>query len=101
MGFRFRRSLKLLPGIRINLGKRGASLSVGVRGAHTTFGRRGTRTTVGIPGTGLSYTALQRHHEGDRQGVPDGRKPNDLRHPLLLLILSLAALAFLFAHLFG
>lgn len=45
MGFRFRRSMRLLPGIRINLSKTGTSLTAGVRGAHET---------IGIPGTGLS-----------------------------------------------
>jgi hypothetical protein len=54
---RFRRSIKILPGIRINLGKRSASVSVGGRGAHVTL-RPGhkVRATVGLPGTGLSYT---------------------------------------------
>ena len=56
MGFRFRRSFRLLPGIRLNLGKRGVSTSVGVRGTHVTFGSSGTRETIGVPGTGLSYT---------------------------------------------
>jgi hypothetical protein len=56
MGFRFRRTFTVIPGVRINLGKRGASVSVGVRGAHVTMGPRGTRTTVGIPGTGASCT---------------------------------------------
>jgi hypothetical protein len=60
MGFRFRRSFRLLPGIRVNLGKRGASVSLGRRGAHVTIGPTGTRTTVGLPGTGLSYTQLDR-----------------------------------------
>ena len=54
MGFRFHRSIKLLPGIRLNFGKRGISTSIGVRGAHVTFGKTGTRTTVGLPGSGLS-----------------------------------------------
>jgi hypothetical protein len=56
MGFRFRRSVRLFPSVRINLGKRSASVSVGVRGAHVTL-RPGhkARTTVGVPGTGLSY----------------------------------------------
>jgi uncharacterized protein DUF4236 len=35
MGFRFHRSLKILPGIRLNFGKRGISTSIGVRGAPT------------------------------------------------------------------
>jgi hypothetical protein len=62
MGFRFRRSVKILPGIRLNFGKRGVSTSIGVRGAHVTFGKTGTRTTVGLPGSGLSYTRLERPH---------------------------------------
>jgi hypothetical protein len=37
MGFRFRRSIKILPDIRINLAKRSASLSLGGRGAHVTM----------------------------------------------------------------
>jgi hypothetical protein len=61
--FRFRRSIRLFPGVRINLGKRSASVSVGVRGAHVTFGGpQGTRTTVGLPGTGLSYTETTKPH---------------------------------------
>ena len=56
MPFRFRRSVKILPGIRINLGKRGASLSVGGRGAHVTFGHGKVRETIGLPGTGISFT---------------------------------------------
>jgi hypothetical protein len=55
MGFRFRRSIRILPGIRLNLGKRPTSVSLGVRGAHVTM-RPGhkVRATVGVPGTGLS-----------------------------------------------
>lgn len=64
MGFRFRRSIKLFPGLRLNFGKRGISASIGVRGAHITYGPSGTRTTVGLPGSGLSYTHLDKpHHE--------------------------------------
>jgi hypothetical protein len=55
MGLRFRKSIRLAPGVRLNLGLRGASLSVGGRGASVTFGSRGASASVGIPGTGLSY----------------------------------------------
>ena len=54
--FRFRRSIKIAPGIRWNFGKKSSSLSFGGRGFHYTVGSRGSRTTVGIPGTGMSYT---------------------------------------------
>ncbi|MGI8848484.1 MAG: DUF4236 domain-containing protein [Candidatus Dormibacteria bacterium] len=70
MGYlRFRRRLKVAPGVTLNLGKRGVSASAGVRGAHVTAGR-GTRATVGIPGTGLSYTSLVKHNAGGGAGGP-------------------------------
>jgi hypothetical protein len=64
MGFlRFRRSVRVLPGIRLNFGRRSTSVSIGVRGAHVTFGgSQGTRTTIGIPGSGLSYTEVSKPH---------------------------------------
>lgn len=56
MGFRFRKSVKLAPGVKLNIGKRGASISGGVKGARVSVHSSGrTTTTVGIPGTGLSY----------------------------------------------
>jgi hypothetical protein len=57
MGFRFHHSLRVLPGVRLNLSKGGVSASVGIRGAWFTIGQKGTRATVGLPGTGLSYTS--------------------------------------------
>jgi len=55
MGFRFRKSVRLFPGVRLNFSTRGTSLSVGRRGATVNFSKRGTRLTLGLPGTGLSY----------------------------------------------
>jgi hypothetical protein len=66
VGFRFHRSIRLLPGVRLNLSKSGVSTSIGTRGAWLTFGERGTRTTVGIPGTGISYTQTV-HPNSDHQ----------------------------------
>ena len=56
MGLRFRKSVKICKGVKVNFSKSGASLSLGGRGHSVNFGGRGTRTTIGIPGTGLSYT---------------------------------------------
>ena len=53
MALRFRRSIKLAPGIRMNFSGRGASLTVGPRGASVNFGSRGAYLNSGIPGTGL------------------------------------------------
>jgi hypothetical protein len=58
MGFRFRRSLKIAPGIRLNFSKRGTSLSLGGHGFTKNISKRGTKTTVGLPGTGISYSTF-------------------------------------------
>lgn len=55
MAFRFRHTLRIAPGIRVNIGKRGVSLSTGVRGASVTLGKHGVWGNVGLPGTGMSY----------------------------------------------
>lgn len=56
MTFRFRKSLRLAPGLRLILSKGGASFSLGAKGFTLNLGKRSARTTVGIPGTGLSYS---------------------------------------------
>lgn len=55
MGFRFRKSVTLFPGVRLNLSKSGVSTSVGRPGATVNLGSGGVRGNVGLPGTGLSY----------------------------------------------
>ena len=75
--FRFRKSVKILPGLKINFNKKGVSMTAGVRGMHCTIGKDKVHTTVGIPGTGLSYTTIQRFNPTNaqntvyqQQGVP-------------------------------
>jgi hypothetical protein len=58
MGFNFRKSIRIAPGVRINLSKGGISLSGGTRGASINLGRRGVKTTLGAPGTGFSWSKL-------------------------------------------
>lgn len=53
MGVRFRRRIRIAPGIYLNLSGSGVSASVGPRGASLTFGRQGVHSNLGIPGTGL------------------------------------------------
>ena len=60
MGFRFRRSIRLLPGVRINLSKTGPSLTAGVRGVTTNISSKGMRNTASLPGTGLSCVSERR-----------------------------------------
>lgn len=57
MGLRFRKSLKIAPGVKLNLNKKSTSVTFGGKGFHHTVSSTGKRTsTVGIPGTGLSYS---------------------------------------------
>lgn len=57
MGIRFRKSIKLGGGTKLNLSKSGVGISTGVKGfrvSKNTSGR--SRVTASLPGTGLSYT---------------------------------------------
>lgn len=56
MGWRYRRSVKICKGVKVNFSKTGASLTLGGPGHSVNISENGTRVTYGIPGTGLSYT---------------------------------------------
>ncbi|MEN9324881.1 MAG: hypothetical protein RL414_635 [Actinomycetota bacterium] len=54
MSLRFRRSIKIAPGLRLNFNKNSWGLSAGVPGARMSWNSKGQVTrTFGIPGTGL------------------------------------------------
>lgn len=53
MAIRFRKSIKLAPGVRWNFSGSGTSWTLGPRGASIGIGKRGTYLNTGIPGTGL------------------------------------------------
>ena len=66
MGLRFRRRIKILPGLYVNVSKSGLYFSAGVRGASVTFGGKGgTYVNAGIPCTGIYR----------RQKINDGFNP--------------------------
>ena len=48
MSLRFRRSIRIAPGVHVNLGLHGAGLSVGPRGLHVGVNRRGMYTSGDI-----------------------------------------------------
>lgn len=57
MGIKFRKSINLGGGTKLNLSKSGVGISTGVKGfrvSKNTSGR--SRVTASLPGTGLSYT---------------------------------------------
>ena len=56
MSLRFRRSMKLIPGVRLTFNKDSLGLSFGVPGARYTMNTKGRRTlSTGLPGTGISH----------------------------------------------
>lgn len=56
MGLRFRKSVKIAKGVKLNFSKSGISTTFGGKGASCTVGKGRRRVNVGIPGTGLSYS---------------------------------------------
>lgn len=57
MGFRFRKSFKLAPGVKLNIGKKSMGISVGDKyGGISHNTKTGTRARVTAYGTGLSYS---------------------------------------------
>ena len=95
MGFRFRNSIKILPGLRLNLSKRGISATVGVRGASVNVGSKGTFLNVGVPGTGVSYRDRIGTTDGEAQAAlaPDTQQPVNSSFPLMRVLALLAILA--------
>jgi Tfp pilus assembly protein PilF len=57
MGFRFKRSVKLFGGLRLNLSKSGVGNSGGVPGFRVSAGPSGVRRTLSLPGTGISFVS--------------------------------------------
>jgi hypothetical protein len=68
--FRFRRSIRIVPGLRLNVGRRGLSASVGGREGHVSAGTGGVRATAILPGTGISYTVTTPHGGAGRRRSP-------------------------------
>ena len=66
----FRKSIRLAPGVRLNVGKKGVSVSAGPRGFKTTVGMSGRTTTVGITGSGVSHTSRKGRSRNGEASLP-------------------------------
>lgn len=92
MGFRFKRVIKIMPGVKVNVGKKGMSLSLGRPGASVNINRNGTRRTLGLPGTGLSHSTYRAHNTnaGQRRPKPKRTRPIILFSVALVLVILFA-----------
>ncbi|HEY5984675.1 MAG TPA: DUF4236 domain-containing protein [Anaerolineales bacterium] len=80
MPVRFRRTFKILPGVRLNVSKHGISTTVGGRGMHLTFNRYGVRQSLGLPGTGLSeYSYIIGGNRSDEHETPEAEAERHVR----------------------
>ncbi|MEX0767550.1 MAG: DUF4236 domain-containing protein [Microthrixaceae bacterium] len=56
MGFRLRKSIQLMPGVRLNMSRSGLGVSAGVKGFRISQRPDGTvQQSVSMPGTGISH----------------------------------------------
>lgn len=102
MSLQYRKSKKIMPGVRLNATKSGVSVTVGGNGYHKTYGKNGVTTSVGIPGTGIydrtytSYDEISRKRQ--QQALRDAQRSKKeqsafSKHPVLM-ILSICIMAF-------
>ena len=84
MTIRFRRTLKIAPGLHLNFNKNSTSLSIGSRGAHYTVSTSGRRTvSAGIPGTGIyAYQTLNPKSGQRRTSKKSAEESDPLAFPI-------------------
>ena len=64
MSWRFRKYIKIAPGVKLNISKSGVSTTIGGKGASVNIGKNGAYLNTSIPGTGLY----------NRQKISTGKK---------------------------
>lgn len=79
MGLRFRKSINLGKGFKLNIGKGSIGLSGGVKGARVSVNSKGRKTaTFSIPGTGISYSVnLNKLFKGTKKKSGDVDNDNE------------------------
>jgi hypothetical protein len=84
MGLRFRKTFSILPGVKLNIGKKSASVRVGVKGLGFTAGTAGQTVTASLPGSGFSVS----HKLKGRRAAPAWAEaqPAERRRPWVALV---------------
>lgn len=81
MSLRYRKSFKIAPGVKINLGKKSASVSIGGKGFHQTYSTTGrTTSTINLPVKGLSYTTQTSRVSQNHNGAGYAAEKTQLEH---------------------
>jgi hypothetical protein len=75
VGFRLRKSIAIMPGVRMTFSKTGIGYSAGVKGYRITKRADGrTQRTVSLPGTGVSYVSTRGASQRGGPGRPAPRR---------------------------
>lgn len=98
MGFYFRKRVKILPGVHLNLSKTGTSWSFGPRGASVNVGKKGAYLNTGIPGTGIySRTKISGNNNKKKTNSYSSNRKKDKeiinKNPLRFILVYLFFLA--------
>lgn len=96
MGFRFRRSKKIAPGVKLNVSKSGPSITFG-KHVKTTIGHGRVTRSVRTPVKGLYYSSTTRTKEGNSRKVNSNRKTGKQGGGIFGWIVALFALCGIFA----
>lgn len=87
MSWRFRKTFKLLPGVRLNLTARGLSATLGASPFSVNIGPRGMYRNIDVPGTGLwnrqriDIPLLDHGSAASQPVLPDVSQPTNLAPP--------------------
>ena len=107
MSLRFKKSIKILPGIKLNISKNGInSVTIGKPGASVNLSKKGKQATVGIPGTGLSYSkkfSSSVNKSSKFPPLPSSPEPNSkqvIRSTKIIMLSLLVIFSFLIGAVF-
>lgn len=79
MGFKFRKSFTIIPGVKINFGKKSTGISIGGKCGGVSFNSKsGARVRASIPGTGISFSEKLGGSSGKRKNRKKSVTKRDL-----------------------
>jgi hypothetical protein len=70
LAWKFRKSVKILPGVKLNFSNSGVSTSFGPKGFKYNVGRKGVRRTVSILGSGIYHTEMLEKNDNGKGELP-------------------------------
>jgi hypothetical protein len=90
VGIRFRKRIKILPGLHVNVSKSGTSLNIGPKGANISIGKKGVYANTGIPGTGIySRERISKRNQTRSQNAQHSDSDTIKENPFIFIVIFL------------